>query len=365
MKCVRLLIATTFTIVVELSLLAQVPVNIGDTPPPRVNADLSVTYFLNAPDAKEVRLGDTVFAPDPPGIPLTKGPDGMWSVTTPPYELGTHNFGFVVDGVLTGDMGGTAHTERLPLGYLLFEQLDVRGPDPLVTDVRQVPHGTVHIETFTSATLSREVRCFVYTPPQFVTGERLPVVYLFQIDADFDGTWSAIGYAERIADNLIAMGQARRAILVLPAGNRDNLPAAVMDTYLISEVIPFVESKYLIQPATERYLAGHSSGALYARNAGLRNPSMFAGLGLFSGGGLPAGRALEDIFPLLTQQPGLFSKMKPIYIAIGNEDAALSNVQRLSESLDRLGVTNTLSLTSGGHTWFNWRRYLSEFLKSI
>ena len=365
MRCLRLVIATGCLLGSSLPAQTSQPVNVGPAPPPRVNADLSVTYFVNAPGAREVRLGDSVFAPEPPGIPLAKGPDGMWSVTTPPYEPGTHSFGFVIDGVLTGDLGGTAHTDRLEMGNLLFEQFDVRGVEPLFTDIRPVPHGTVHIETFRSAALNREVRCFVYTPPGYSAyEERLPVVYLFHIDSNPDGSWSIVGYAERIADNLIADGQMRRVILAMLAGNRDNLPATVMDTHLISEAIPFVEGKYLVRPATERYLAGHSNGATYARNAGLRNPSLFAGIGIFSGGGLAEGRVLEDVLPLLTQ-PELFATMKPIYIAIGEEDSVLSNVQRLSQSLDLLGIANMLNVTSGGHTWFNWRRYLAEFLKGI
>src|SRR5262249_38695751 len=103
-------------------LLAQTaqPANIGPTPPPRVNDDLSVTYFLNTPNAKEVRLADTAVSPGPPGTLLTKGADGMWTLTTPPYELGTHYYGFLIDGVLTGDIGGTAVTDRLSRGFFLF-----------------------------------------------------------------------------------------------------------------------------------------------------------------------------------------------------------------------------------------------------
>src|SRR5262245_33762690 len=128
-------------VLLAISLGAQsTPSNIGPTPPPQVNADLSVTYFLNAPNAKEVLLADTAISPGPPGRPLTKGPDGMWTVTTPPYEPGTHYYGFLIDGVLTGDLGGTAITDRLPRGFLLFESIDIRGATPLFTDVRAVPH---------------------------------------------------------------------------------------------------------------------------------------------------------------------------------------------------------------------------------
>ena len=343
-------------------------VNLGPTPPPRVNPDLSVTYFLNAPNATEVRLGDTVFAPLLPGIPMTKGPDGMWSATTPPYELGTHFYGFLVDGVTTGDIGGTARTDRMPRGNVFFESVDVRGPEPLFTDIRKVPHGTVHIETFSSTALDREVRCLVYTPPGFVAGERLPIVYLLHGTVDYEGSWSNIGYAERIADNLIAGGQARRVILAMPdtgTSNRDTLTQQVVEPYLIPEVIPFVEGAYLPSgPAAERYLIGYSTGALHTRYTGLRNPSLFSGLGLFSGGGLVAGQVLEDLFPAL-RQPELYRHMTPIYFAVGNEDTAAPNIQRLVESLNRLAIPNSLTITSGGHTWFNWRRYLAEFLKGI
>ena len=74
------------------------------------------------------------------------------------------------------------------MGNLLFEQFDVRGAEPLFTDIRPVPHGAVHIETFRSAALNREVRCFVYTPPGYSAEERLPVVYLFHIDSNPDGS---------------------------------------------------------------------------------------------------------------------------------------------------------------------------------
>src|SRR5215831_16830355 len=69
--------------------------------PPRVNPDLSVTYFIDV-DAQSVILVDTVFSQGPPGLPLTKGADGIWSVTTPPYEPGSYEYGFVIDGIPTG-----------------------------------------------------------------------------------------------------------------------------------------------------------------------------------------------------------------------------------------------------------------------
>jgi len=200
-----------------------------------------------------------------------------------------------------------------------------------------------------------------------VVEERLPVAYLLHGDLHDAAAWSVTGYAERIADNLIADGQARRVILAMPdtgTPNRRNLPADTVEPYLVSEVIPFVESKYFSEPASERYLVGLSAGAGHTRYTGFRNPALFAGLGIFSGGGLPDGVILEQLFPSLLNSD-IYGQMKPVSIAVGADDAALPNLRRLSESLDRLKIPNHLSVTTGGHTWFNWRRYLAEFLKGI
>ena len=56
----------------------------------------------------------------------------------------------------------------------------------------------------------------------------MPVVYLLHVDLHDAAAWSVTGYAERIADNLIADGQGRRVILAMPdtgTPNRRNLPA--------------------------------------------------------------------------------------------------------------------------------------------
>jgi len=62
-----------------------------------------------------------------------------------------------------------------------------------------------------------------------------------------------------------------------------------------------------------------------------------------------AGVVLEDLFPTL-RQPDLYRDMKVVSIAVGLDDSALANVRRLSESLDRIGIRNQLSVTTGGHT---------------
>ena len=61
--------------------------------------------------------------------------------------------------------------------------------------------------------------------------------------------------------------------------------------------------------------------------------------------------------------------VRRIYIALGKQDNHTAGVQvnvtKLKDSLDRLAVASTLSLTTGGYTWFNFRRFLAEFVKGL
>jgi enterochelin esterase family protein len=40
-------------------------------------------------------------------------------------------------------------------------------------------------------------------------------------------------------------------------------------------------------------------------------------------------------------------------------------VQQHRKLLDKLGMEHTYLETAGGHTWANWRRYLTEFVPLI
>jgi hypothetical protein len=58
---------------------------------PRIHPDLRVTFKLRAPDAKRVALqgGDGLVNGS---LDLTRGEDGIWSVTTPPAVPGFHYY---------------------------------------------------------------------------------------------------------------------------------------------------------------------------------------------------------------------------------------------------------------------------------
>src|SRR5215510_1381783 len=118
---------------------APAPSNVAGAEYPRIASDLSVTFRLKAPNAKQVKLeGGAGLVKEP--IDLTRGEDGVWTVTTPPVVPGFHYYWFMVDGLRVND----------PSSYSWFgwarETSGIDIPEPGVdfyAAKQDVPHGEV------------------------------------------------------------------------------------------------------------------------------------------------------------------------------------------------------------------------------
>src|SRR5207247_1878370 len=87
-------------------------------------------------------------------------------------------------------------------------------------DTKDVPHGAVASVTYYSSTLKRFRRMHVYTPPGYELGKgKYPVFYLLHGASDSDASWSTVGRAGFIMDNLIATKKAKPMLIVMPAGH--------------------------------------------------------------------------------------------------------------------------------------------------
>ena len=74
---------------------------------PRVLSDHSAAFQIKAPDAQkvEVQIGGIKY-------PMTRGDDGVWSVTTPPLVVGFHYYSLLLDGIAVNDPGSHTFTAR-------------------------------------------------------------------------------------------------------------------------------------------------------------------------------------------------------------------------------------------------------------
>src|SRR5437763_1726420 len=71
-------------------------------------------------------------------------------------------------------------------------------------------------------------RMHIYTPPGYETSrDRYPVLYLLHGAGDVDDSWTSVGRAGFILDNLIAASSAKPMIVVMPAGHVNGAGAAL------------------------------------------------------------------------------------------------------------------------------------------
>ena len=163
------------------------------------------------------------------------------------------------------------------------------------SETRDVPHGTVGLVRYVAKTLGNARReMYVYTPPGYEKGTgRLPVLYLIHGGGDTAISWSTVGRANYILDNLLAEKKAVPMIVVMPSGwtpsgGQVMTADATKDPFndeLMKDIIPFVEANYrtLGTPDT-RALSGLSMGGIQTLNIGLHNLGTFRYLAVMSSG---------------------------------------------------------------------------------
>ena len=149
------------------------------------------------------------------GKDMTKNDQGVWEVKVGPVAAGGYRYNFNVDGVTVIDPRNPATSESNANTWSLVV---VPGSD--IFDIREVTHGAVAEVAYYSQSLKRFRRMHIYTPPGYeLGGDKYPVFYLLHGASDSDASWSTVGRAGFILDNLIAAGKAKPMMVVMPAGH--------------------------------------------------------------------------------------------------------------------------------------------------
>ena len=351
---------------------------------PEVHEDGRVSFRILAPKAEAVRLGGTDIPPEGEaganpmaafmGRPMNKGEEGIWALTVGPLEPGAYRYQFVVDGVNVVDPRNPATSESNENTWSL-----VHVPGGEFMDTRDVPRGAVAEVTYYSKALERFRRMHVYTPPGYESGEgRFPVFYLLHGAMDCDDSWTTVGRAGFILDNLIAAGEAEPMVVVMPAGHTGPFHFGMPLSYdeftadFTGDVVPWIESHYRVHTdRAHRALAGLSMGGGQTLEIAISDLESFGYLGVFSSGvfGItgqgPGARPGE---PLWTEahadalsDAAAREGLKLVWFATGKEDFLLGTSRATVEALRKHGFEVEYQETDGGHTWKNWREYLNEF----
>jgi enterochelin esterase family protein len=337
---------------------------------PEVHADRTVTFRFRAPNAKEVLLAREGAAP----VAMQRDEQGVWSLTTAALEPDLYGYTFVADGVTLLDPSNHAQKPNLIWPSNLVH---VPGPASLPWEIADVPRGALHRHFYRSGVVGDHRDYYVYTPPGYDSGAttRYPVLYLLHGFSDEANGWTAVGRAHVILDNLIAQGQAKPMLVVMPLGYgapeivragfggfRDpGLRQRNFDRFrdaLLTEVIPQVEKAYRVSgDRTSRAIAGLSMGGAESLYTGLNALDRFAWVGAFSSGGLRD--EFDADFPGLDAKAN--EKLKLLYIACGTEDRLIDVNRKVRAWLTSKGVKHEAVEVPGAHTWMVWRRNLADF----
>jgi enterochelin esterase-like enzyme len=336
--------------------------------------DGRVTFRICAPDATAVTLGSSDNEDIAPnsftggrGRPMTKDDKGLWSVTTPnPLAPNTYRYFFFVDGVRVPDPAAREFSlERSNVDSLV----EVTGPaEDFEAWHNNIPHGSVTTVEYWSEPLGVARRMHVYTPPGYEKNNKaIPVLYLVHGAGDSDDSWTSVGRANNILDNLIAAGKAKPMIVVMPNGHTPDRPngggANILQNTdfgddLLQVVIPYIDANYrTVANAENRAMAGLSMGGAHTIQNGLPHPEVFHYIGIFSITG--GGEAWEKAHDAALKQAA--RSMKLVYYAYGSQDPVVRTPEQLKDTLNKYAIKLTLHETGGGHTWINWREYLNDF----
>lgn len=131
----------------------------------------------------------------------------------------------------------------------------------------------------------------------------------------------------------------------------------------MNDILPFVDGRYRTRPNREsRAVAGLSMGGFVTLNTGLNHLEAFGELSVFSSGFWPKDLAsfVEGHEKMLSQPDLNESFRMPIYFGVGETDIALRNSMRTLAVFNDHGIRNFSVLSSHGHEWLNWRRYLYQ-----
>ena len=331
--------------------------------------DGSVALAMFAPEAKTVEAGTWGTK-----IALEKNEIGLWTGTLRLGKYGFHNINFWVDG-------NDVLNRMAPMCYSGGQANNyVEIPDPAQDYLllKDVPHGAITREFYTSSVTGQVESCLVYTPPfyQEEPDKDYPVVYLQHGGGDNETAWVYQGKTNFTMDNLIAEGKTLPFLIVMNSGGtlvwgngEWTCDYHLLPDVVVKDCIPFIEKKYRVKPGPEnRAFAGLSMGSLQGGWTMLRFPGVFSAFGLFTGFCDPQLRWDKEKQPWLAtlDDAETFNRqVRLLHISFGEEENRGGILDEHARYLDEKGIRYVARTYPGAHEWENWRAAFADFSQMV
>ena len=338
---------------------------------PEVHKDNTVTFNFYAPTATSVKLNTQI---ENGSVEMVKDSLGIWTTTIGPVKPDMYPYAFNVDGISVAD---PKNSEIFTNEGFQNSIVEITGDKPLVHTVKNVPHGTLSYQYYTSPELGQRP-VVVYTPPGYEKETKdYPVLYLLHGTTDTEETWTKVGRANIILDNLIAQGKAVPMVIVMPYGrayptigkssgslrNWDNLQEIKKD--FLNHLFPFIEKNYRVKKDNKsRAIAGFSGGGGTSLFIGLNNPDIFSSVVGFAPG--MRSEEFDRNNAVAFENPKQTNKnLKLFWIGVGENDFTYTVIKDYFKVLDEKGIKYESFISDGGHTWMNCKLYLSIIAEKL
>ena len=238
-----------------------------------------------------------------------------------------------------------------------------------------IPHGRVDTISYTSKTVGSVRRALIYTPPDYSSKKKYPVLYLLHGIGGDEKEWLNGGRPQLIMDNLYAEGKAEPMIIVMPNGRAmkdDRAAGNIFDSAkvqafarfeqdLLNDLIPYMEKNYpVLSDREHRAIAGLSMGGGQSLNFGLGNLDKCAWVGGFSSA--PNTKKPEELVP---DAAAARRKLRLLWISCGDKDGLITFSRRMHEYLDEHQVPHIFYIEPGVHDFKVWKNGLYMFSQLI
>ncbi len=357
------------------------PIGISTAPKsPEILPDNRVIFRLYAPKANEVLVTGDWPIGSTSTESMIKGDTGLWTITIGPLQPEYYGYKFIIDGAPVLDPNNI-QIRRDHIGHASILLIPGRETDLYL--VKDVPAGTLSKVWYASPTIGLRRRMYIYTPPGYEKGaEKYPVLYLLHGGMNDEDTWTSMGRANIVLDNLIAEGKAKPMIVVMPNGNPDqaavpfesypftlesgqnsgpqvfNMLNGVFEKSLVNDIIPFVEANYrVLSDKVNRAVIGYSMGGGQTFKLSIDYPDVFGYIGTF-------GPAIFSQPPETEKKMEALKNAKPNLYWVGcgvNDELCYEGTTKiLLPLLKKYNINYFFNESSGGHSWPNWRIYLTQ-----
>jgi len=351
---------------------------------PEIHEDNSVTFRLFAPDISAIAVSGNWMEGWGSSEALIRNDTGLWTLTVGPLEPEIYTYSFRLDGITMMDPG---NVRIIRDGARHASMFFIPGAASDLYQVQNVPHGTLSKVWYDSPTLELKRRMYVYTPPGYDTGsEKYPVFYLLHGGGGDEDAWITLGRTCQIIDNLIAKEKAKPMIIVMTNGNPgdaaspgeapprkeeegsqmgiSSMASGLFEKSLVHDVVPYIDKHYrTLTDRANRAVSGLSMGGMQTMTLAFDYTETFDYFGVMSMGltdPRPDGTTwFKDVDKRIEN---LETKGYKLYwIGCGTDDFLYNAAKNLVAKMEEHNLEYTYRESSGGHTWSNWRIYLSEF----